>query len=78
MTRILRLLLIAAVVLPLWQPAAAQEVARNAGDKPDVAIEKMIDVGAVAPSASPEMNNATSVVKLPRAIANPKAIAYDK
>ena len=75
MTRILRLLLIAAVALPMWQSAAAQEVARNAGDKPDVAIEKMIDVGAVAPSASTEMNNATSVVKLPRAIANPKAIA---
>ena len=46
MTRILRLLLIAAIALPIWQPIAAQEVVPM-GDKPikrNLAVDKQLKI----------------------------------
>ena len=71
MTRILRLLLIAAVAWPfLGGTAAAQEMARNGSNVPNVAIEKKVVAGNVDASTSREVNNAANVVKLPKTSIN--------
>ena len=73
-TRILRLLLLAALAWPTWTPATAQEMARTGGAMPDVAIEKKMVTGDVA-TAMPAEKKAVSDVKLPVAIKKAEAKA---
>lgn len=73
-TRILRLLLLAALAWPTWMPAGAQEMARTGGAMPDVAIEKKMVTGDVA-TAMPAEKKAASDLKLPVAIKKAEAKA---